>query len=41
MVNQLLTKTLREDQLPDPVEQKIPDLGPSCALKGLWPSKPN
>ena len=32
VVNPLLTKTPCEDQLPDPIEQEIPDLYPSCAV---------
>ena len=32
MVNPLLTNTPCEDQLPDPIEQEIPDLYPSCAV---------
>ena len=32
VVNPLLTNTPWEDQLPDPIEQEIPDLYPSCAV---------
>ena len=32
VVNPLLTNTPCEDQLPDPIEQEIPDLYPSCAV---------
>ena len=32
MVNPLLTNTLCVDQPPDPIEQEIPDLYPSCAV---------
>ena len=32
VVNPLLTNTSCEDQLPDPIEQEIPDLYPSCAV---------
>ena len=32
MVNPLLTNTPCEDQLPDPIEQEIPNLYPSCAV---------
>ena len=32
VVNPLLTNTPFEDQLPDPIEQEIPDLYPSCAV---------
>ena len=32
MVNPLLTNTPCADQPPDPVEQEIPDLYPSCAV---------
>ena len=32
MVDPLLTSTPCVDQLPDPIEQEIPDLSPSCAV---------
>ena len=32
VVEPLLTSTPCVDQLPDPIEQKIPDLYPSCAI---------
>ena len=32
MVNPLVTNTPCEDQLPDPTEQEIPNLYPSCAV---------
>ena len=32
MVNPLVTNTPCEDQLPDPIEQEIPNLYPSCAV---------
>ena len=32
VVNSLFTNTPCEDQLPDPIEQIIPDLYPSCAV---------
>ena len=34
VVNPLLINTPCEDQLPDPIEQEIPDLYPLCCYKG-------
>ena len=36
VVNPLLTNTPCEDQLPDPIEQEIPDLYLHVLLQGLW-----
>ena len=36
MVDPLLTSTPCVVKLPDPIEQKIPDLYPSCAVTEQW-----
>ena len=41
VVNPLLTNTPCEDQLPDPIEQEIPDLYPSCAVTRAMAKKSN
>ena len=41
MVDPLLTKTTCVDQPPDPIEQKIPDLYPSCAVTRAMAKKVN
>ena len=41
MVNQLLTNIPCIDQPPDPIEQEIPDLYPSCAVKRAKAKKAN
>ena len=41
VVNPLLTNTPCEDQLPDPIEQEIPDRYPSCAVTRAMAKKAN
>ena len=41
MVDPLLTSTPCVDQLPDPIEQEIPDLYPSCAVTRAMAKKVN
>ena len=41
MVDPLLTNTPCVDQLPDPIEQEIPDLYPSCAVTRAMAKKAN
>ena len=41
MVDPLLTNIPCVDQLPDPIEQEIPDLYPSCAVTRAMAKKAN